>query len=236
MASRLIGYVRVSTTDQEESGLSIRHQTAAISAYCTAFGYELVTVVTEVASGATANGRQILQAALTAISSGQADGLIVFKLDRLSRSIMDVMFMVEKYFLTKELHSVSERIDTSSAAGRLIMGIFAMFAQYERELIVERTKDALQQRMAEGKLTGSVPLGKILGEDGETLMENIEEAAAITMAAMLASQGQGIREIARRLDEAGHRTRSRRPWHPEQVKRLLRAHEAIQAKLAKAKA
>lgn len=104
------------------------------------------------------------------LRAGQADAILVVKLDRLTRSVRDLGELVERYFATGRwaLLSVSEQIDTRSAAGRLVLNVLASVAQWERETTGERTSAAMQHKASQREFIGghSAPFGFRLGSAG----------------------------------------------------------------------
>lgn len=206
-ARRIVGYIRVSTEEQEASGLGLADQESKIRNYCALYGLDLVKIHTDAASGKDLR-RQGIQAALEDLEADQADGLIVAKLDRLTRNVRDLGTLIGKYFGRHDLVVVAEQVDTRTAGGRLMLNILVSVAQWEREAIGERTKGALQAKRRQGKKTGGdVPYGYDLAKDGETLVENADEQAIIHRAQRHRKGGLGYYTIARKLNERGHRTK-----------------------------
>ena len=119
VGTRLIGYCRVSTTDQADNGVSLEEQETRIRRYAETHGLTIVRVEVDAGASGKHMGRDALQRALTALRDGQADGLVAIKLDRLSRSVRDVLDLVDRSDREGwSLHSIGERLDTSSAIGR----------------------------------------------------------------------------------------------------------------------
>lgn len=139
--TRAVAYVRVSTEKQADAGQSLEAQQAKLAAYASLYELELVEVVVDAGVSAKTLNRPGLQRALAMLESGAADALVVVKLDRLTRSVRDLGELVEGVFAEKgaALLSVSEQIDTRSAAGRLVLNVLASVSQWEREAIGERT-------------------------------------------------------------------------------------------------
>ena len=142
---RAIGYIRVSTEDQVQQGVSLAAQRKKIEAWCDLNDHELLALEEDAGiSGASADRRPGLQAALDAACRNKAT-LVVYSLSRLARSTMDALLIAER--LEKagaDLVSLSERIDTTSAAGKMVFRMLAVLAEFERDQLAERTKTAMQ--------------------------------------------------------------------------------------------
>lgn len=152
---KAIGYLRVSTDEQGDSGLGLDAQRAAIEAEATRRGWAPVCIAADVASGKSMSGRHELAAALDALDKGRADVLIVAKLDRLARSLIDFASIMERARRRGwAIVCLDLGTDTSSATGELTAHVLAAFAQHERRLISERTRDALRVKKARGARLG----------------------------------------------------------------------------------
>ncbi|MBY0275907.1 recombinase family protein [Candidatus Binatia bacterium] len=154
--SRLLAYARVSTDEQATTGVSLSAQRERIESYVRLYGGELIDVVVDAGVSAKTLRRPGLERLLQQLDEGEADGVVVAKLDRLTRSVRDLGDLVEKYFAEGRfvLLSVGEQIDTRSAGGRLVLNLLASVSQWERETIGERTKVALQHLQAQGAHIG----------------------------------------------------------------------------------
>lgn len=159
---RALGYVRVSTQDQADSGASLESQRSAIKSEVSRRGWDLVEIITDTASAKSLE-RPGIESALLRLRDGDAGALIVAKLDRLSRSVADFSrTMVQAEREGWELVSLDCQVDTTQPSGKLLRGILSQFAEFERELISQRTKDGLAARRASGVVLGrprSVPEG-----------------------------------------------------------------------------
>ena len=220
--SRVVGYIRVSTDKQAEKGCSLEAQREKLEAYAKLYDLELVAV--EVDAGASAKsltGRPALDRALTMLRRGDADALLVAKLDRLTRSIRDLGDLVDRYFAKSAgLLSVAEQIDTRTAAGRLVLNVLGSVSQWERETIGERTSEAMQHKACRGEHTGGrVPYGYSI-EDGR-LVENEAEQQVITAALQAKAEGLSLRAIGRRLAERGFLPRTGGTWHASTVRQIV---------------
>lgn len=155
----MVGYVRVSTAEHGDSGLGLEAQRSAIAAECHQRGWILRAIHEDAgASGKTMNGRPALAAALTMVKAGEAEGIVVAKLDRLSRSLLDFVGLVAR--AQKEgwnLVALDLGIDLSTPAGEAMANVMATFSQLERRLISQRTKDALAVKRSQGVRLGRPP-------------------------------------------------------------------------------
>lgn len=157
-------YVRVSTDRQAEEGYSIEVQTERLTAYTKTFDgevqYELY--VDDGFSGATLE-RPAMQRLVQDAESGAVTHVLVYKLDRLSRSQKDTLHLIEDVFLPHNVAfiSIQESFNTATAFGRAVIGILSVFAQLERENIYERTRSGMQKRVEAGYWPGGggVPFG-----------------------------------------------------------------------------
>jgi site-specific DNA recombinase len=219
---RLIIYIRVSTEEQAREGFSLAAQRARAEAFCTAFGHQVVEVIPDAGVSAKSLKRPGLQCALKMLRKGEADGILVAKLDRLSRSLIDFSKLIEKYFNERSgrhLLSMSESIDTTSAGGRLVLNVLMAVAQWEREAIAERTSAGLREKKRQGAQLGAVPLG--FKRIGDRVVEDAGEQLVVKRARELAAGGAGLGAIAAALSAEGHKTKRGGKWHITTVRKLL---------------
>lgn len=235
---RLIGYVRASTEEQVRHGLTIPAQRSRLAAYAKACGHSLVRLEEDPGvSGAVAPAaREGLSRALGSIRKGDADGLLILKLDRLSRRTRDVLDLVDACEREDwRLLSVSESLDTGTAGGRMVLTVLGAMAQMEREQVGERTRTGMAQILAEGRARSRfVPFGYRTASGATTAQAGDREALVLhdgeqrilrTMHA-LQSRGKGPRRIATALNvDAGANPRTGRPWTPGNVQSVLRTAE-----------
>lgn len=222
MATKAIAYVRVSTDKQADAGQSLEAQRAKVEAYAGLYDLELVEVIVDAGASAKSLNRPGLTRALAMLKSGEAEALVVVKLDRLTRSVRDLGELVERYFASGKaaLLSVSEQIDTRSAGGRLVLNVLASVSQWEREAIGERTSAVMQFKAAQGEYTGGAAPYGFKVEAGE-LVEVEGEQLVVTAAREAKAQGLSLRAIARTLEERGFVTRTGKAFAPVQVSRLV---------------
>ena len=156
-----VGYVRVSTSEQADSGLGLEDQREKIELYARLKGYELIDIFVDAGYSGKSLKRPGAQQALQCVRSGKAQILIIAKLDRLTRSIVDLGTLMEELKAEKwELASEAEEINTSKAGGRLIVKLLGVVSEFEREVIGERTKDALAILKKNGVRLGGAKLGE----------------------------------------------------------------------------
>src|SRR5947208_1861941 len=152
---QVVGYVRVSTDEQRESGAGLAAQRAAIEAECRRRGWALVEVIEDAGYSAKDLKRPGVQIALETLRRGEAGALVVAKLDRLSRSMLDftaVMATASKQGWA--LVALDCAVDTTTPAGEAMANVLATFAQFERRLIGQRTREALAAKRASGVRLG----------------------------------------------------------------------------------
>lgn len=179
---RVILYARVSTADQSDHGISLEAQEAKMEAYAALYDLEVVERIVDAGESAKSLNRPGLQRALGLLKAGKAEGLVVVKLDRLTRSVADWQLLIDNYFGErpgKQLFSVADSIDTRTAAGRLVLNVLLSVAQWERETTGERTREALRHKITSGQRCGKVRYGYDLAPDGKTLVPNADEQEVI---------------------------------------------------------
>jgi len=226
---KAIGYVRVSTQGQAEDGVSLDAQEAKVRAWASLNDAESVIFRDEGISGKRADNRPGLQNALDAV--GKGDVLVCYSLSRLSRSTKDMLTIAEALAKKKaDLVSLSEKIDTTTAAGKMVFRMLAVLSEFERDQISDRTRFALaHKRACSEKTGGDVPFG-YRTQNGK-LYRHGEEQKAIRQVMNLHGQGESLRDISRALEAAGiARKQGSRTWHPQAVLRIIaREHRARKA-------
>lgn len=203
----VIGYVRVSTDEQGTSDAGLAAQQRAIEQECARRGWVLSRIEGDVASGAKLD-RPGLNAALEAVATGEVGGLVVAKLDRLSRSVAQFANLLER-FRSKGwgLVILDLGIDTTTVMGEAMATMAATFAQMERRRIGERTREALAIKRAQGVRLGRPPT--LAG----ALVERIAQERA---------QGRTLAAIADDLNrEAVPTAHGGTRWHPATVRSVV---------------
>ena len=195
-------YIRVSTTRQEQEGYSIPLQKERLIAYCKAKGWAVSGVFIDPGHSGSSLERPGITALVDGVKAGKFDVVLVYKLDRLSRSQRDTLFLIEDVFMANgtDFVSMQESFDTTTIYGRAMVGILSVFAQMERETITERTLMGRAGRAEDGFWHGggTDPIGYDY-IDGE-LVVNEEEAEQVRDVYAMYASGYSVSEISRRMD------------------------------------
>jgi len=220
----VIAYCRVSTAEQSDSGVSLDAQQAKMAAYADLYNLTIVETIID-AESAKSLRRDGLQRALNLLRTRKADGLLLVQLDRLPRSVADWQALIDAFFGErggKQLFSVNDSIDTRTAAGRLVLNVLITVAQWERETIGERTKEALRHKINSRQRVGKVRFGFDLAPDGMTLVENPAEQQTLAFMRNLRAAGRTLRQIAAELTARQIPTKERKPrWTHTAVAYIL---------------
>lgn len=222
MKKRVFLYVRVSTQEQAREGYSIDEQIERLKDYAKAMGWIVVKVYVDGGYSGSNTNRPALKDMIKDIKAGKGDSVVVYKLDRLSRSQKDTLELIEDYFLANKVDfiSMTENFDTSSPFGRAMIGILSVFAQLEREQIKERMSMGREGRAKEGKFHGGgyAPVGYDY-VDGE-LKINEYEAMQVREIHRLYQEGKGFQTITKIFLNKGYTQKSRK-WSVNRVKGCL---------------
>lgn len=205
-------YVRVSSTRQAIEGLSLEAQERVLRASAESHGYEVELFSDSAKSGKSMSARTGLQSALVELNAGRASALYVARLDRLARSVSDLLSIVDS--ATRfgwRLVLLDLGVDTGTPHGRLVLSMLGSVAEFERGLISERQKDTHAERRARG-----LKWGIDLGNTPETPLE------VRARVKKLRSNGQTLNAIANTLNEENVPTaRAGSKWYPSTVRHLL---------------
>lgn len=222
---RVALYVRVSTQEQANEGYSIGEQVERLKKYAEAMEWEIFKIYTDPGYSGGDTNRPGLRNMIKDIQNENIDKVVVYKLDRLSRSQLDTLYLIEKVFLANgtDFVSMSENFDTSTPFGRAMIGILAVFAQLEREQIKERMSMGKEARAKEGKWHGgsTQPIGYDYDVNTELLNDNKYEQMQIFELADLVLAGTPLRRIETIFLEKGYRHKHG-VWDPKTMRRVLR--------------
>lgn len=214
-------YPRVSGHEQEDN-YSIPEQIDRMKKYCESRDWMVYKIYTDSGFSGGNMERPGLQDMIKDVENGNLDMVLVYKLDRLSRSQKETLFLIEDVF---EKHgvgftSMTENFDTSTPHGKFIIGILSVFAQLEREKIKERTMIGKDSRAKEGKWHGGrwIPIG--YDYDNGLLIPNEYEAMQVKEIAGLFLKGTPVRTIERMVTEKGYRHKHGE-WEAKTIRRVL---------------
>lgn len=219
-----IGYIRVSTMGQADEGISLETQRAKLYAWALLNDYELLAILEDAGlSGKRADNRPGLQEALKLACEHQAP-LVVYSLSRMARSTKDAIEILEHLRgCGADLVSITEQIDTTSAAGKMIYRLLAVFAEFERDLISERTKAAMAHLKAQGKCCGQVPYGWNKTDCGNLVVNQAEQGWIDWMRAKKVA-GTPLRAIAEMMNGNHIPTKSGNgKWYGKSISVIIKA-------------
>src|SRR5271154_5150446 len=220
---KAVGYVRVSTDKQTDRGVSLDVQAEKIRAMAVVHNAELVEIVVDGGESAKSLQRPGMEQLLALVDGKTVQAVIVAKLDRLTRSVKDLCELLGRFERRGvALISVAESLDTSSAAGRLVLNIMTAVSQWEREAIGERTRDAMNHKRTNGERVGNIRFGYRLGADGKHLEPDPAEQAVLNEIRHLRQGGHTLRGIAAALNHRTFRTRRGSAWRLESVARIVK--------------
>jgi site-specific DNA recombinase len=220
---RVAIYLRRST-DEEHQPFSLDAQQTRLHAYITSQpGWRLVATFTDDASGATLD-RPGLFDALAAARNGGFDILLVYRVDRLTRRIRDLSYLVDELDKANvAFRSATEPFDTATPAGRMMVQMLGVFAEFERALIIDRVINGMERKAAKGKWTlGTTPYGYTIDPVEHILLPHPGESAIIGKIFHLYTYRRlGTRAVAAHLNQRGLHRRSGRPWSHKTVTDVL---------------
>jgi site-specific DNA recombinase len=224
MLVRVATYLRIST-DEERQPYSLEAQAERLSGYIAVqSGWRLVLTHSDRMSGKQLD-RPGLQQALHDARAGRYDLLLVFKVDRLARSVSGLAKVLEELDTAGvAFRSASEPFDTTTAAGRMMVQMLGVFAEFEREMIVERTRMGLARKAAKGEWTGGrPPFGYRYDPAGRLLVPDQGQAAVVArIFGLYVHRGLGSAAISNLLNDDGQTTGRRCRWTPHAVLDVLR--------------
>ncbi|SEL11740.1 recombinase family protein [Ruminococcus albus] len=200
-------YIRVSTDAQFEEGYSVDAQKEKLAQYCKLKDIENYEFYIDGGWSGSNIDRPEIKRLITDIKSGKIDAVVVYKLDRLSRSQKDTVFLLEDVFIPNgcAFISLNENFDTSTPYGKAMIGILSVFAQLERENIRERTRMGMYERVKSGLWMGGgrVPFGYDYDREKNTLVPN-EKAEQVRQIFQLYLQGYSTTQLAGMFDVSGN--------------------------------
>src|SRR5829696_9175015 len=197
-------YLRVSSEEQERKQ-SIKTQEGFLEEYCRLYGHQVAGIYKDEAVSGTVPMRERPEGArlLTDAKAGALDVVLVYKLDRVGRSLLVVVDVHDRLGEAGvALRSATEPIDTSTAAGRLIFQMLASFSEFERATITERSRDGLRRAFKEGRHLGRIPYGYDVDADGAFVVVE-DEARVVRCIIANVAAGATLYSEAKRLNYEG---------------------------------
>ncbi len=220
---RVAIYLRRST-DDEHQPFSISAQDGALGKYVTTQpGWTLVATFTDDASGATTD-RPGLQQALRAARAGRFDVLLVYRVDRFSRRLSDLLDLLnELEEAGVAFASATEPFDTSTSIGRMLVQLLGVFAEFERETIIDRVTKGMAIKASKGKWPGgSRPYGFYVDRETHKLVPHPQEAPHLReIFRLFVEERLGTRAIADELNRRGVSNRTGKPWSGHTINRII---------------
>lgn len=223
-----IGYCRISTEEQVRGGISLDNQQEKIRAYAEIKNFFLIGIAKDPGFSAKDLNRPGIREVLSLAKSKKVNAIIVYKLDRLFRDAADALNII-KLFDQKGIsfHSIEETIDTNGPMGKFVFTMLAAMAEWERNIISERTRDAMSYKKAQGFRVGDIPFGWDLIKNNR-LRKNHREQAVISGIKKLRGRGYSLRDISSFLHSEGVTTKKGKArWSPKVLRSVLAREPAI---------
>lgn len=221
-------YVRVSTEDQANNGVSLENQIDKCKQYCQLHGLEPFRIISDAGKSGKNLSREGIQEIIQLCKSKNIKSVVVYKLDRLTRSLRDLLNLIDIF---KEnaigLHSIHENLDTSSPMGKFFIHMIGAISQLERDTISQRTKDALAKRKEQGIYLGQVPFGYKRTPEGKLEIDEDEWRILDYATKCRNHYKMSYREIARVLNRERMKTKFGKMFSPLTVMRMLKAGEVL---------
>jgi site-specific DNA recombinase len=221
---RIATYTRIST-DEATQPYSLEAQAVRLGSYVESQeDWRIVRRFTDQASGAILE-RPGLEQALSEAEAGRFDLLLVYRVDRLSRSVRGLAQILERLDAAEvSFRSATEPFDTTSSAGRMMVQLLGVFAEFERATIVERTVAGMERKAERGEwVGGNIPFGYRIDSDRRFLVPEPSEASVVPQVFhRYAERLEGSSALAKWLTERGCRTRQDKPFNVPAVLAILR--------------
>jgi len=220
-------YVRVSTEEQVKEGYSIRGQEQKLKDYARIKDWQIHDVyIDEGISGKNITARPEINRLIEDVKGGHIKNVLVFKIDRLTRSTSDLIFLIDLFNeYDCSFNSLMESIDTQTASGRMFLKIIGIFAEFERENISERIILGRERKVKEGytlcSRTASYGYDRQNGQKIQSVIDN-EAQVVREIFELYANQGITLTEIARRLNRRKVPTKENKQWRAHSIKNILK--------------
>lgn len=221
---KTVGYVRCSV--EEGSGVSLQAQEDRIRSFCHATGRQLDEVVSDVGASGKDLNRAGIQRIIADIKAGRIRTLVVLKLDRLTRNLADLLDIVKQCSRRDvALISVTETIDSATVAGRMMLQLLGVFAEFERATIADRVANGKRFRRQSGKVYSNfIPFG--YRRVGDSLEPDPERYGTLRMIRMMRSEGKTLQAICDELTRLKVSPPRGKQWRPSSIRAVLTSRKA----------
>jgi len=220
---KAVGYIRVSTEEQVLEGYSIESQKNQIIGCCETNGYDLIGFYIDEGISGKSLRRPKVQEMIADVKSHKFDIIVIYRLDRLSRSLRDLANLID--LLDKhgvQIKSISENFDLSSLSGRAMAQMLGVFAEFERGSIAERVAVNLEQKALEGYYKApKAPFGYVYDPETQNYFINPDQAAIVREIFELHQSGKGVDAICRIMNERGIKTTEGSMFHRTFIIRMF---------------
>jgi len=220
-------YVRVSTDEQVQEGFSIRAQTDKLKSYALLKDWQIYDVYTdEGISGKNIVDRPAINRLIDDINDGKVNNVLVFKVDRLTRSTKNLLELVELFEESNcAFNSLTESIDTDTPSGRMFLKIIGIFAEFERENLVSRLKLGFERKAKEGYTLASSKISygyeKAKGQKVQTILPD-EARIVEEIFEMYVNTNESMNGIARILNQRNIPTKmNATAWNVTTIRHIL---------------
>jgi site-specific DNA recombinase len=230
-----VGYVRVSTAEQAKKGISLKNQKMRIRRYAEDNDLKIIEICEDSGiSGSKIENRPGMRQLIDLINDKKVEAVVSYKLDRLFRNASDAITTLN-WLKEKKVafHSITEKIDTTTPFGKFFVGITALYAEMERDVLSERIRDNLKMKKLRGEKTGgNVPYGydsyikEYVKRDSKNvplyaLTENKQEQRRIRKMKKLRNRGMSFGAISDELNRLRYKTKTGKKWAAMTVKRII---------------
>ena len=215
-------YIRVSTEEQANEGYSIDAQKEKLTALCKSQDWQVYEIYADEGFSAKDLNRPGIQRLLQDAERRKFDIIVFYKLDRLSRSLKDLTSLIDKFEkLSIKIKSLTEPFDTTSPPGKLMLNMLGSFAQFEREIIGERTKLGLERAFRQGKWVTSAPFGYKV-KNGKLQVDEEEANTVRKIFELFLEKNYGIKTIVNFLNRNYKLNGRKKTWAMNSVWKILK--------------
>ena len=215
-------YVRVSTEEQATEGYSIEAQKEKLIAFCKSQDWQVYDIYADEGFSAKDLNRPAIQRLIQDAKNKCFDIVVFYKLDRLSRSLKDLTSLIDIFEKVNiKIKSLTEPFDTTAPVGKLMLNMLGSFAQFEREIIGERTRLGLEKAFKQGKWVTVPPFGYKV-KNGKLVIDEIEASIIKRIVKLFLKENLGVKEIVRRLNKEDKISRRKGRWSKNSVWNILK--------------